>query len=234
MSIIRVQKTANYSVISNEVLNDTEISFRAKGLLCYLLSKPDHWSIQVNHLVTVSTEGRDAVYSIIKELEESGYVTKKKVKGNDGKFSAFQYTIFETRKPLTELPEVVPPVPVKPDISNNGSLVMTEVSVAGKPAKSIRERKIEFLKMLFDWIAANPNKYPKIMYTEFAKYWIEESMNKSRIKLRFEEQRFFDVGRRLGTWFKNCKDQVISDQWEKEEKVPIINELFNNLVKTNQ
>jgi hypothetical protein len=108
MSIIRVQKNKNYSVINNTGLNDKDLSWKAKGLLAYLLSKPDDWEVYVSHLKKQSTDGRDSTAAGLKELENNGYITRRQVKNELNQFTGYEYTIREVpedcRKPDTENP----------------------------------------------------------------------------------------------------------------------------------
>ena len=93
-SIIRVQKSANYSIISNHPLNNPDLSFKAKGLLTYLLSKPDNWVISISHLAKVSTDQIASVRSAVKELRKNGYMTLS-VSRENGKIQQWIYTAHE-------------------------------------------------------------------------------------------------------------------------------------------
>ncbi|MCB2300434.1 helix-turn-helix domain-containing protein [Clostridium tagluense] len=95
MATIRVQKNKDYSVISNVGLNDSSLSFKAKGILAYLLSKPDDWTCQVQDLSKNATDGRDSVYAGLKELRGNGYLIKRPIKVN-GKVSEWEEILFET------------------------------------------------------------------------------------------------------------------------------------------
>lgn len=110
MSIIKIRKQKNFSIISNIPLNDKSISFKAKGIWAYLMSKPEDWEVRVSNLINTSTEGRDAIYSGIKELVEAGYMNKIQHRDESGKMTGIEYQVFEDRvnrisKPLTENPE---------------------------------------------------------------------------------------------------------------------------------
>lgn len=233
MSIIRIEKKANYSVISNDFLNDPQLSFQQKGLLAYLLTKPDHWQINVKHLITTSTDGRDTIYKTIEKLIEAGYVIRQQTNGKNGKFTTFDYKVFESKQlPLPENPEPDEPETGNPDISNNLLLLNTELSKNTEPLKKtnkeiIQEKKKKFVRKVFDWNEKNPGKYPKRMFVDFVKYWAEEEKNGSP-KIRHDEQKFFDVGKRLSTWFDKAGDGIISAYWQVENKISSLGELFTN------
>ena len=86
MNTVRVVKDKNYSVINNTVLNDDRVSWEAKGMACYLLSKPDDWRINVSHLWRVAANGHGAVKRILRELEEYGYLRRTRKRADDGTF----------------------------------------------------------------------------------------------------------------------------------------------------
>lgn len=79
MSVIRVNKTKNYTVMSNEHLKDKRLSLKAKGLLSVMLSLPDTWDYSISGLVAICKESETAVKSTLNELKSCGYlvVTKK-------------------------------------------------------------------------------------------------------------------------------------------------------------
>jgi DnaD/phage-associated family protein len=125
MSIIRIAKKKNpFVMIDKACLEDPRLSWKAKGLLAYLLSRPDDWNVQVNHLIRQSTDGRDAVYAAIKELREYGYCYRSpdKIKGEGGKFIGYEYTVYETsEKPYTGFPDTE-----NPDVNNKDSTDINE------------------------------------------------------------------------------------------------------------
>lgn len=96
LMIIRIKKDiANpYVMINKELLNDTNLSWKAKGLLSYMLSLPDDWDFYLKDLKNRSKDGRISTASAIKELEQSGYLKRKRLYEN-GKLSGIQYTIYE-------------------------------------------------------------------------------------------------------------------------------------------
>ena len=83
MAIIRAKKDNNFTVIDNAVFQRHQLSFQAMGLLGYVLSKPDNWTVHVNELVdatknTSKEVGEKVVYAIINELIAKGFVSRKK------------------------------------------------------------------------------------------------------------------------------------------------------------
>lgn len=115
----------NFSILPNDTIN-APLSWAAKGLLSYLLSKPDDWNVSVAALVNHSKlslrpTGRDGTYAIINELLEKGYMQRERTKG--GGYSTTDYTVSSTPcKPLPENPDQDNPDPDKPTLQSKESL----------------------------------------------------------------------------------------------------------------
>lgn len=96
MSIFRVNKTKNFTVMSNFHLKDKNLSLKAKGLLSIMLSLPDDWDFTVAGLVALCQEGEKAVTNALKELRECGYLRVRKELPKKGSNSfKYNYDIFE-------------------------------------------------------------------------------------------------------------------------------------------
>lgn len=80
MSIFRVEKNANYVVMNRTALNDKNLSWKAKGIIAYMLSMPDDWVFYINELTKHSTDGEKSFRSGLKELKDNGYVKRKPVR----------------------------------------------------------------------------------------------------------------------------------------------------------
>lgn len=102
MGVIRVNKTANYTVLSNYHFKEKEMSLKAKGLLSLMLSLPDSWNYTIAGLVSLSKDGKDSVMSALAELEKFGYLTRTQKVNKKGQFSGVEYNIFE--KPQDSIP----------------------------------------------------------------------------------------------------------------------------------
>lgn len=91
--ITRQKRKNNFTVVNNDILQNSKLSWAAKGMLVYLLHLPDGWQINVADLWNRSKNGRDATAAIIKELIQAGYVTRTKVKGEKNLFKGYDYTV---------------------------------------------------------------------------------------------------------------------------------------------
>ena len=110
MSVCRVVKTRDFTIMSNHHLKNKNLSLKAKGLLSYMLSLPEDWNYTIGGLTVVCMEGRDAIREAVKELERQGYVVRTRVRDEQGRLRNAEYTIYEVPhsvqdKPASENPE---------------------------------------------------------------------------------------------------------------------------------
>ena len=85
-----INKKENFTSIHNKLINDSRISLKAKGIMLYMLSKPENWKYNPKEIAKNSKDGLDSVYSGIKELIEAGYISR--TRHSDG---TVDYFVFE-------------------------------------------------------------------------------------------------------------------------------------------
>ena len=103
MATFRVNKTSDYTVISNYHLREKGMSLKAKGLLTLMLSLPEAWDYSVSGLASICAENETAIKTGLKELKKFGYLRISKIfpsKERGNKKIEYIYEIFE--KPLGE------------------------------------------------------------------------------------------------------------------------------------
>lgn len=100
MAVFRVEKSKDYTTISNRHFKDKSISLKAKGLLSQMLSLPDNWDYTLKGLAYINKESIDAIRTAIWELEKAGYVVRNQVRNDNGKMGTSEYIIYE--EPQTE------------------------------------------------------------------------------------------------------------------------------------
>ncbi|WP_150283768.1 DnaD domain-containing protein [Rummeliibacillus sp. TYF-LIM-RU47] len=107
MGIMRVAKNGNYTVMNRTALNDKRLSWKAKGIIAYMLSMPDDWIFYKDELMTHSADGKAAFHSGFKELKDCGYVERRPVKDEKTKKITHWETIVHEIpcEPQTEKPE---------------------------------------------------------------------------------------------------------------------------------
>ena len=103
MAIVRIPKVKNYTIMSNHHLTDPNLSLKAKGLMSYMLSRPDNWDFTIEGLARQNMEGADAIARIIRELEARGYVIRSRTRNKAGKFTDMEYSILECPLDMTNV-----------------------------------------------------------------------------------------------------------------------------------
>lgn len=119
MATMRIVKQSNFSIVSNSIIRDTRLSLKARGLLILMLSLPDCWQFSIKGLATLSGEGNDSIRGGIKELEEVGYLSRKRKHLPNGRLGEMEYTLYEQaqpkeEKPTSDLPTLENPTQEKP------------------------------------------------------------------------------------------------------------------------
>ena len=100
MAVFRVEKTRDYTVMSNHHLRNTDLSLKAKGLLSLMLSLPENWDYTTKGLACICKDGIDSINSGVKELEVNGYVIRRRLRNEKGQLTTTEYTIFEQPQTL--------------------------------------------------------------------------------------------------------------------------------------
>ncbi len=114
MPVFRIERTHDYTVMSNHHLKNPQLSLKAKGLLSMMLSFPDEWNYSERGLAAICKEGVDAIHSAIKELENARYMERHQLRGKGGRIVDTEYVIYE--KP--HMPDMTPPDTGNPDMSS--------------------------------------------------------------------------------------------------------------------
>ena len=94
MGVFKIEKNKNYTIMSNYHLRDKKLSYKAKGLLSFMLSLPEDWDYSINGLVKVSKEGKKAIRAMLEELEENHYLIRQRIQLKNGQFD-YEYHIYE-------------------------------------------------------------------------------------------------------------------------------------------
>ena len=95
MAVFRVEKTRDYTVMANHHLRNTVLSLKAKGLLSLMLSLPENWDYTTKGLSCICKDGIDSINATVKELEEQGYVVRRRIRNEKGQLTSIEYTILE-------------------------------------------------------------------------------------------------------------------------------------------
>ena len=119
MAVFRIEKTRDYTVMSNYHLRDRSLSLKAKGLLSLMLSLPEDWDYTMKGLARICKDGIDSISGGIRELEAHGYLVRARVRSETGSLAPSSTPFWEPgtgtdAAPIREKPIRENPVQVKP------------------------------------------------------------------------------------------------------------------------
>lgn len=159
MAVFRVEKTKDFTIMSNHHLRNVALSLKAKGLLSLMLSLPENWDYTTKGLARICKDGVDSIGAAIKELEKHGYLTRQRIRDSHGRLGDIEYTIHEQPiatpapfSPKRENPEQVNPRQVKP--------VQGEPKLENPSQLNIQESKTEELNT--DSLSTHQSIYPAL------------------------------------------------------------------------
>ena len=125
MAVFRIERTRDYTVMSNHHLRNEKLSLKAKGLLSMMLSLPENWNYTTRGLAAICKEGVDAIGGALRELETAGYIVRHQLRDRHGRISDTEYVIYEQpqpKKPDTDAPDTENPYMEKPDTEKPAEL----------------------------------------------------------------------------------------------------------------
>ena len=116
MAVFRIERTRDYTVMSNHHLRNGKLSLKAKGLLSMMLSLPEDWNYTTRGLAAICKEGVDAIGGALRELEAAGYIVRHQLRDKQGRISDTEYVIYEQPQPKN--PDTPQPDTASPDTGN--------------------------------------------------------------------------------------------------------------------
>ena len=116
MAVFRIERTRDYTVMSNHHLRDKALSLKSKGLLSMMLSLPEDWNYTTRGLAKICKEGVDAIGGALRELESAGYIVRHQMRDRQGRISDTEYVIYE--QPQPKAPDTPQPDTASPDTEN--------------------------------------------------------------------------------------------------------------------
>lgn len=200
MSVFRVEKNKNYTVMANYHLRDKRLSFRARGLLSTILSLPDDWDYSVKGLVTLAKDGFDSVKTTLKELEETGYLVRKRDRNYHGQLTKMIYTIYEEPQlteglPTEGIPTQVEPTEVKPhQLSKDITNIYKEPNTEGTNSACLltshaREEAVEnYVSFITDKTGIPISSVERRILV----HWVEAGISPDLVHLAVEDNLFRD------------------------------------------
>ena len=149
MAVFRIERTRDYTVMSNHHLRDKALSLKSKGLLSMMLSLPEDWNYTTRGLAKICKEGVDAIGGALRELEAAGYIVRHQMRDRQGRISDTEYVIYEqpqpkapdTPQPDTASPDTENPYLDSPDTEKPAELNIEKSNTQGSSTESIPFRE---------------------------------------------------------------------------------------------
>ena len=132
MAVFRIERTRDYTVMSNHHLRNEKLSLKAKGLLSMMLSLPEDWNYTTRGLAKICKEGVDAIGGALRELETAGYIVRHQLRDRQGRISDTEYIIYEQpqpKNPDTPQPDTASPDTGNPDMENPDTEKPAELNI---------------------------------------------------------------------------------------------------------
>ena len=95
MAILRKVKKTDYTIIDNNIFKNKQLTLKAKGMICTMLSLPDNWEFSEMGLTELSNDSRTGIRTTLEELTKFGYLTRKRLRDDMGKLTTTEYVIYE-------------------------------------------------------------------------------------------------------------------------------------------
>ena len=127
MAVFRIERTKNYTVMSNYHLRDKALSLKSKGLLSMMLSLPEDWNYTTRGLAKICKEGVDAIGGALRELETAGYIVRHQLRDRQGRISDTEYVIYE--QPQPKAPDMPHPDTAGPDTASPDTEKPAELNI---------------------------------------------------------------------------------------------------------
>ena len=225
-----------YGVIPNELLNNPEVSLRAKGLFAFLQSKPENWKFSVERIASQLKEGKQAIRKALQALEKAGYLKRVLTYDDENKrLTGYDYILYGNPVRLDTSPTGFQSTGFPEDFSKKDTS-KKDLVIKTKERKN-KERKPphlftpkqemelfinnkEFFNKALEAISLSMHISPPIVKQElnkFLNYWTER--NGSGTKQRWQLEKTFELKRRLLTWFRNASKFNSGIKIKKKQKI---------------
>lgn len=226
MAILRKNKKSDYTIIDNNIFKNSKLTLKAKGMICTMLSLPDNWQFSEDGLKELSNDSRTGIRSTLQELQEFGYLTRKQLKDDNGKFTNMEYTIYE--EPLYQKPMSVKPMSEK---KHNKILNNKELN-----NKYITTTVIEN-KNIYDYLQENGFILTPIQYevvsqwedTELTRHAIKQAVLNNKFNINYIDKIIYSYKKdniksvqeaiEREEEFNNKRDSYYKNKYEQKNKV---------------
>jgi len=158
-------KKINYTIVDNAFINDKELSWKSKGILLYLFSRPENWQVMVADLINKAADGEKALRSGLQELETLGYLSRFTQRDEKGKFVKTVYEVFEnpTNNPYYQKRNV-DNRQVEKRSADNEALLNTDILTTELIKEEEKEKLPQNFENFLEWLYEKRKAYIKDRY----------------------------------------------------------------------
>ena len=127
MIIRSARPDSHFSIFTNEVIRDSRLSYKARGILMELLSRPDNWRISAHALASSGIDGITAIMSGLKELRDLGYIVTRRRQDEKGHWTteSVVYDLPKSGFPSSDNPNSDNPPVIEEPIKKNRVRIKT-------------------------------------------------------------------------------------------------------------
>ena len=214
MAVFRKVKKSDFTVIDNNIFKNAKLTLKAKGMICTMLSLPDDWQFNEEGLAQLSNDSRSGIRNTLNELMEYGYLTRKQLKNDTGKFANMEYTIYE--EPLYQKPTAEKPTSEK---EHNKILINKELN-----NKNITTTTMDN-ENLYDYLQENGFVLAPIHYevisnwedNELTRYAIKQAVLNNKYNIKYIDKILYSYKKDNITTIQ----QVIEREEEHKNKIDL-------------
>lgn len=214
MAVFRKVKKSDFTVIDNNIFKNAKLTLKAKGMICTMLSLPDDWQFNEEGLAQLSNDSRSGIRNTLNELMEYGYLTRKQLKNDTGKFANMEYTIYE--EPLYQKPTAEKPTSEK---GHNKILINKELN-----NKNITTTTMDN-ENLYDYLQENGFVLAPIHYevisnwedNELTRYAIKQAVLNNKYNIKYIDKILYSYKKDNITTIQ----QVIEREEEHQNKIDL-------------
>ena len=225
----------NYTMISNRIINDSYLSWKAKGIFLHLWSRPDNWDFYETEVMKHATDGRSSLRSGLKELEDRGYITRKRMRNERGQVAESHWELNDEpmfEKPTLDNPTLENQTLLSTNNTNDLSKQMTDKHTSSLYDDDCRSKKmIDLNEIKDDYLRYYATVYQEVMgkehpqvpvdrvdelclaieQTEFSNNSIDEKQIPDLIGYHFENLPKSNDGRIYGFMHEGYRDRIAGE-----------------------
>lgn len=214
MNSFRNEIKSNFTAIPNSICNDNRLTWKAKGILLYLASKSDDWKFYMDEIKKNATDGKTALQSGIKELEQFGYLIRERSFDEYNKINGYNWILqIPFNKDCHQTENPTDGKPTRKETPSHNKKEITNTKLTNKEVNKGHPKFNDFYDI-----------YPsQIDQFKTGNYWNNLTVEERELAIKSVEpyKRYLEVSKQTGYAHKPAnylKDKIFLNDWESEIK----------------